>query len=72
MALLQIPVPDRPGVLAEMTAALGHGDVNIEDLQIVHSPWGPAGVVNVMVLDDRADAAMQALEAGGFQATRVA
>jgi prephenate dehydrogenase len=72
MALLQVPVPDRPGVLAHLTAVLGEGDVNIEDLQIVHSPWGPTGVVHVMVLDDRADAALAALGTGGFQAVRVA
>ena len=72
MALLQIPVPDRPGVLAEMTAALGHGDVNIEDLQIVHSPWGPAGVVHLTVLAERADAALDILRAGRFEPVRVA
>ncbi len=72
MALLQIPVPDRPGVLAEMTVALGHGDVNIEDLQIVHSPWGPAGVVHLTVLAERADAAIDILRAGRFEPVRVA
>ena len=38
VAVLQVEVPDRPGALAELTAALGEGEVNIEDLQIVHSP----------------------------------
>jgi prephenate dehydrogenase len=72
MALLQIPVPDRPGVLAHLAAALGDGGVNIEDLQIVHSPWGPAGVVHLTVLSDAADAALGVLETGGFDAVRVA
>src|SRR5439155_2284119 len=72
MALLQISVPDQPGVLAQLTAALGEGDVNIEDLQIVHSPWEPSGVVHVTVLADRADAALHILDEGGFQAVRVA
>ena len=72
VAVLQIPVPDRPGVLAELTSALGAGDVNIEDLQIVHSPWGPSGVVHLTVLADRADAAGAVLAERGFQPFRVA
>ena len=72
MAILQIPVPDRPGVLAELTTALGAGDVNIEDLQIVHSPWGPSGVVHLTVLADRATAAVDVLTARGFHPVRVA
>jgi prephenate dehydrogenase len=72
VALVQVPVPDRPGVLAEMTAALGAGDVNIEDLQIVHSPWEPTGVVHLTVLSDRVDAALEVLAERGFSAVRVA
>ena len=72
MALLQIPVPDRPGVLADLTAALGRGDVNIEDLQIVHSPWGPSGVVHLTVLAEGAEAALGILQDRGFVAIRVA
>ena len=72
VAVLQIPVPDRPGVLAELTAALGEGDVNIEDLQIVHSPWGPTGLVHLTVLADRADAAAAVLIDRGFHPFRVA
>ena len=70
--MLQIPVPDRPGVLAELTTALGAGDVNIEDLQIVHSPWGPSGVVHLTVLADLAGAATQVLAGRGFEPVRVA
>jgi prephenate dehydrogenase len=72
VAVLQIPVPDRPGVLAELTSALGAGDVNIEDLQIVHSPWGPSGVVHLTVLADRAEAATGVLAERGFEPFRVA
>ena len=72
VALVQVPVPDRPGVLAEMTAALGAGDVNIEDLQIVHSPWEPAGVVHLTVLAERVEAAIEVLVERGFEAVRVA
>jgi prephenate dehydrogenase len=72
MAVLQIPVPDRPGVLAQITAALGRARVNIEDLQIVHSPWEPAGVIHLTVLADSAVAALDVLEAGDFEPVRVA
>ena len=72
MALVQIPVPDRPGVLARLTAALGGAGVNIEDLQIVHSPWEPAGVIHLTVLAESADPAIAVLETGGFQPVRVA
>jgi len=72
VAVLQIPVPDRPGVLAELTSALGVGDVNIEDLQIVHSPWGPSGLVHLTVLADRAEAAAGVLSEQGFEPFRVA
>ena len=43
VAVLQVPVPDRPGVLAELTSTLSDAGVNIEDLQIVHSPEGGRG-----------------------------
>ena len=43
VAVLQVELPDRPGALAHLTVALGEGQVNIEDLQIVHSPEGWPG-----------------------------
>ena len=43
VAVLQLEIPDEPGALARITATLGAGDVNIEDLQIVHSPEGGRG-----------------------------
>jgi len=33
-----MPVPDRPGVLAEVTTLAGRHGVNIVDLEISHSP----------------------------------
>ncbi|MFN2543603.1 MAG: prephenate dehydrogenase/arogenate dehydrogenase family protein [Actinomycetota bacterium] len=72
MALIQLPVPDRPGVLAQVTTGLGKAAVNIEDLQIVHSPWEPAGVIHLTVLAEHADEALGALAADGFEPVRVA
>jgi prephenate dehydrogenase len=72
VALLQIPVPDRPGVLADLTASLGERGVNIEDFQIVHSPEGGRGTVHVTVAATEADAAVGALRARGFETLRLA
>ena len=47
VAVMQVPVPDRPGVLADVTAAMSEAGVNIEDLQIVHSPEGGRGTVHL-------------------------
>ena len=72
VAVLQVPVPDRPGVLAELTATLGGAGVNIEDLQIVHSPEGGRGMVHLTVGAAAADGAQAALEARGFDPVRLA
>jgi prephenate dehydrogenase len=72
VAVLQVPVPDRPGVLAELAAALGAADVNIEDLQIVHSPEGGRGTVHLTVAASAADAATGALSSRAFEPLRLA
>lgn len=72
VAVLQVPVPDRPGVLAELTATLGDAGVNIEDLQIVHSPEGGRGTVHLTVGAAAAADARAALEARGFDPVRLA
>ncbi|HET9441998.1 MAG TPA: prephenate dehydrogenase dimerization domain-containing protein, partial [Acidimicrobiales bacterium] len=50
---VRVPIPDRPGVLAELTTLAGDIGVNIEDLEIAHSPEGDRGVL-VLVVDARA------------------
>ncbi len=72
VAVLQVPVPDRPGALAELTAALGAGAVNIEDLQIVHSPEGGRGTVHLTVAASAADDATRILGGRGFDPIRIA
>jgi prephenate dehydrogenase len=47
---VRVPVPDRPGVLAEVTTLLGEMGVNIYDLEIAHSAEGDRGVL-VLVVD---------------------
>ena len=46
---VRIPVPDRPGVLAEVTTLAADLDVNIVDLEIAHSTEGPQGVLVMLI-----------------------
>ena len=46
---VRVPVPDRPGVLAEVTTLLGEMGVNIYDLEIAHSAEGERGVLVLVV-----------------------
>ncbi|HUF58203.1 MAG TPA: prephenate dehydrogenase/arogenate dehydrogenase family protein [Actinomycetota bacterium] len=72
VAVLQVEVPDRPGALAELTSILAEGRVNIEDLQIVHSPEGGRGTVHLTVAADAAGHATEVLVAGGLDPIRLA
>jgi prephenate dehydrogenase len=72
IAVLQVVLPDRPGALAGLTAALGEAGVNIEDLQIVHSPEGGRGTVHVTVGSVDAGAAEAVLSARDLDPTRLA
>jgi len=66
---MRIPVPDRPGVLAEITTLLGELDVNIEDLEIAHSVEGERGVLVLVVQADAAEDTRTALVSRGFHPT---
>jgi prephenate dehydrogenase len=46
---LRVPVPDRPGVLADVTTLATELDVNIVDLEIAHSSEGAGGVLILLV-----------------------
>ena len=72
VAVIRVPIPDRPGALAQLTAALGESGVNIEDLQIVHSPEGGRGAVHLTVAATAADVAATTLAAQAFDPTRLA
>jgi len=66
---MRVPVPDRPGVLAEITTLLGELDVNIEDLEIAHSVEGERGVLVLVVQAGAAEGTRTALTARGFHPT---
>jgi prephenate dehydrogenase len=72
VAVLQVEVPDRPGALGDLTTALGAGGVNIEDLQIVHSPEGGRGTVHLTVAAVEADRAASVLSDAGLDPIRLA
>jgi prephenate dehydrogenase len=72
VAVLQVPVPDRPGILAEVTATMSDAGVNIEDLQIVHSPEGGRGTVHLTLAADAAHDAEIALRERRFEPQRLA
>jgi prephenate dehydrogenase len=64
---LRVPVPDRAGVLAEVTTLLGELSVNIYDLEIAHSAEGDRGVLLLVIDDKLADLARGALLARGYR-----
>lgn len=49
LAEVRVPVPDRPGVLADVTTLATELDVNIVDLEIAHSSEGEQGVLIVLI-----------------------
>jgi prephenate dehydrogenase len=57
---VRIPVPDRPGVVADVAILAADLDVNIVDLEIAHSTEGPQGVL-VMLIES---AAVEVFRAG--------
>jgi prephenate dehydrogenase len=72
VVVLQIGIPDRPGALAQLTGALAEAAVNIEDLQIVHSPEGGRGTVYLTVAGAAETDAQRVLGEHGFDPTRLA
>jgi prephenate dehydrogenase len=52
MAEVRVPVPDREGVLAEVTTLASALGVSIADIEIVHSIEGDAGVLVLLVPAD--------------------
>jgi len=67
MCEVRIPVPDRPGVLAEVTTLAGALDVNIADLEIAHSSEGDRGVLILVVDASAADRLRAGLVEHGFR-----
>jgi len=66
---LRIPVPDRPGVLSDVTTLATELDINIADLEIAHSSEGPRGVLIVLVEAEAVPVLRDALAAKGYRSS---
>jgi prephenate dehydrogenase len=64
---LRVPVPDRPGVIAEVATLAGELAVNIYDLEIAHSAEGDRGVLVLVVDAAASDLFRGALFGRGFR-----
>ncbi len=67
---LRIPVPDREGVIAEVTTFAARFGINIADLEIAHSLEGRAGVLVLVVAERNLDAFEAELLAHGYHVAR--
>jgi len=64
---VRVHIPDRPGVLAGITQALGAERINIEDFELQHVSPERGGVLNVLIGGaDAAERAAALLEAQGY------
>jgi prephenate dehydrogenase len=66
---IRVPVPDRPGVLAEITTLAGDLGVNISDLEIAHSAEGERGVLVLVVDADGSERLQNALTGRTYRST---
>jgi prephenate dehydrogenase len=66
---LRVPVPDRPGVLADVTTLATDLDVNIVDLEIAHSSEGPRGVLILLVEADAVPRLREELAGKGYRSS---
>jgi prephenate dehydrogenase len=66
LAEVRIPVPDRPGVLAEVMTLITELDVNIVDLEIAHSAEGDRGVLIITIDALASNRVCDALSARGY------
>jgi prephenate dehydrogenase len=67
MAEVRVPIPDRVGVVAEVTTLAGDLGVNIEDLEIAHSAEGERGVLLLVIDAQATDLLRGALLARGYR-----
>ena len=67
---MRVPVPDRPGVLAEVTTLAGRLGVNVIDVEIAHSLEGGRGVLVLVVAAIDADEYERGLLDLGYHVSR--
>lgn len=67
VAEVRVPVPDRKGVLADVTTLASELGVNIADLEIAHSSEGDAGVLIMLVDVDHVARFQDGLGSRGYR-----
>ncbi len=67
LAELRIPVPDRAGILAEITSLAAQAGIGIYDIEIAHSAEGPRGVLILVVDEADAGTLTAAVEGRGYR-----
>jgi prephenate dehydrogenase len=69
LSQVRIPVPDRPGVIAEVATAASELGVSMVDLEIAHSIEGGSGVLIVVVGREDVERFQKRLSVIGFTST---
>lgn len=70
LVVVNVQVPDSPGALSRLFAAVGESGVNIEDLRIDHELGRPVGLVEIAVAQQQADHLLERLTAQEWSAYR--
>lgn len=68
-ATVSVVVPDRPGALAELLAAVARHDINLEDLRVEHAPGQPEGAAELAVAAESQQRLLTALRSDGWAAS---
>ena len=66
LAVVVVQVPDRPGEIGRILAAMGEAGVNLEDLRIEHVPGRRIGLAEISVLPAALEEMLALLERGGW------
>jgi prephenate dehydrogenase len=66
LQVLQVVIPDRPGALAGLLAAVADNGVNLEDLRVDHAPGQAVGTADLVVQPAASAALEEALRAAGW------
>lgn len=66
LSAVEVVVPDEPGALARLLAAVAAEEVNLEDLRVDHSQGQPVGVAELAVAPTAADRLVAALRSDGW------
>lgn len=67
LAAVNVQVPDVPGEIGRVLAAMGEAGVNLEDLRIEHVPGRQVGIAEISVLPGAREELLALLARGGWQ-----